>query len=112
MSACWDERYINWSDFGVKKNAWYIQYMGKVLLAAVFGPHLCWWKSHLFCCILPCHKFGYRIFLKYMDGTVRPQQKAGFSTEKEANAARDNLPKTDCQILDGMIYEAPSVRFF
>lgn len=34
-------------------------------------------------------KFGYRIFLKYMDGTVRPQQKAGFSTEKEANAARD-----------------------
>ena len=34
-------------------------------------------------------KFGYRVFLKYMDGTVRPQQKAGFSTEKEANAARD-----------------------
>jgi len=34
-------------------------------------------------------KFGYRVFLKYMDGTVRPQQKAGFPTEKEANAARD-----------------------
>lgn len=57
-------------------------------------------------------KFRYRIFLKYMDGTVRPQQKAGFSTEKEANADRDNLPKTDCRILDGIIYEAPSVRFF
>lgn len=27
--------------------------------------------------------------LEYMDGTVRPQQKAGFDTEKEANAARD-----------------------
>lgn len=34
-------------------------------------------------------KFGYRVFLKYMDGTVRPQQKAGFPTEKEANVARD-----------------------
>ncbi len=34
-------------------------------------------------------KYGYRVFLKYMDGTVRPQQKAGFETEKEANAARD-----------------------
>lgn len=34
-------------------------------------------------------KFGYRVFLKYMDGTVRPQQKAGFQTEKEANASRD-----------------------
>lgn len=34
-------------------------------------------------------KYGYRVFLKYMDGTVRPQQKAGFEIEKEANAARD-----------------------
>ncbi|MDO4321257.1 MAG: site-specific integrase [Lachnospiraceae bacterium] len=34
-------------------------------------------------------RFGYRVFLKYMDGTVRPQQKAGFLTEKEASAARD-----------------------
>ena len=34
-------------------------------------------------------KIGYRVFLKYMDGTVRPQQKAGFQTEKEANASRD-----------------------
>lgn len=34
-------------------------------------------------------KFGYRVFLIYMDGSKRPQQKAGFETEKEANAARD-----------------------
>ncbi|MDO5408185.1 MAG: site-specific integrase [Eubacteriales bacterium] len=34
-------------------------------------------------------KFGYRVILKYMDGSERPQQKSGFETEKEANAARD-----------------------
>lgn len=34
-------------------------------------------------------KFGYRVFLIYMDRSKKPQQKAGFSTEKEANAARD-----------------------
>ncbi len=34
-------------------------------------------------------KFGYRVFLIYMDGSKKPQQKAGFATEKEANAARD-----------------------
>lgn len=34
-------------------------------------------------------KFGYRVILKYMDGSERPQQKAGFETEKEANAARE-----------------------
>lgn len=34
-------------------------------------------------------KFGYRVILKYMDGSERPQQKAGFETEKAANAARE-----------------------
>lgn len=34
-------------------------------------------------------KFVYRVILKYMDGSERPQQKAGFETEKEANAARE-----------------------
>ena len=35
-------------------------------------------------------KFGYRVVLKYIDGTERTQQKSGFRTEKESNAARDN----------------------
>ena len=35
-------------------------------------------------------KFGYRVVLKYIDGTERTQQKSGFKTDKEANAARDN----------------------
>ena len=34
-------------------------------------------------------KYGYRVILKYMDGSSRQQQKAGFETEKEANAVRD-----------------------
>lgn len=34
-------------------------------------------------------KYGYRVILKYMDGSERLQQKSGFSTEKEANTARD-----------------------
>lgn len=34
-------------------------------------------------------KFGYRVFLKYMDESIRPQQKAGFENEKEASIARD-----------------------
>lgn len=34
-------------------------------------------------------KFGYRVILKYMDGSERSQQKAGFKTVKEANAARE-----------------------
>ncbi|MCC8138742.1 MAG: site-specific integrase [Lachnospiraceae bacterium] len=34
-------------------------------------------------------KYGYRVILKYMDGTERTQQKAGFVSEKEANASRD-----------------------
>ena len=27
--------------------------------------------------------FGYRVFLKYADGSEKPQQKSGFKTEKE-----------------------------
>ena len=33
--------------------------------------------------------FGYRIFLKYPDGSEKTQQKSGFGTEKEANKARE-----------------------
>ena len=33
--------------------------------------------------------FGYRVFLKYPDGSEKPQQKSGFKTEKEANKARE-----------------------
>ena len=29
-------------------------------------------------------KFGYRVVLKYIDGTERTQQKSGFKTDKEA----------------------------
>ena len=34
-------------------------------------------------------KYGYRVILKYMDGSECSQQKAGFLTEKDANVARD-----------------------
>ncbi len=34
-------------------------------------------------------KFGYRVFLIYMDGSKTVQQKSGFSSPKEAAAARD-----------------------
>jgi integrase len=34
-------------------------------------------------------KFGYRVFLIYMDGSKISQQKSGFATEKEANEARE-----------------------
>lgn len=34
-------------------------------------------------------KYGYRVILKYMDGSERSQQKAGFLAEKDANVARD-----------------------
>lgn len=33
--------------------------------------------------------FGYRVFLRYPDGSEKPQQKSGFKTEKEANKARE-----------------------
>ena len=34
-------------------------------------------------------KYGYRVELRYGDGTVKTQQKAGFTTKREANSARD-----------------------
>ena len=33
--------------------------------------------------------FGYRIFLKYQDGSEKVQQKSGFKSKKEANKARE-----------------------
>lgn len=33
--------------------------------------------------------FGYRVFLKYPDGSEKTQQKSGFKTEKEAVKARE-----------------------
>ena len=52
-------------------------------------------------------KYGYRVFLKYMDGTVRTQQKAGFETEKEANSARD---KTVGELYSGTYVVYANVR--
>lgn len=42
--------------------------------------------------------FGYRVFLKYPDGSEKPQQKSGFKTKKEANKARD---KTIAELYNG-----------
>ena len=39
--------------------------------------------------------FGYRIFLKYLDGSEKAQQKSGFKTEKEANR-RERRPLQNC----------------
>lgn len=48
-------------------------------------------------------KWGYRVFLIFMDGSQIPQQKSGFLTEKEANVAREKtigaLAKTDEDLL-------------
>ena len=52
-------------------------------------------------------KFGYRVFLIYMDGSKKPQQKAGFDTEKEANAARD---KTIGELYSGTYVVYANVR--
>ena len=56
-------------------------------------------------------KYGYRVILKYMDGSERPQQKSGFATEKEANAARD---KTIGELYAGtyVVYSNVSVKEF
>ncbi len=56
-------------------------------------------------------KFGYRVFLIYMDGSKKPQQKAGFATEKEANAARD---KTIGELYSGtyVVYANVQVKDF
>ena len=40
--------------------------------------------------VMPIKKsWGYRVILKYMDDSQRVQQKSGFTTEKEANEARN-----------------------
>ncbi len=56
-------------------------------------------------------KYGYRVILKYMDGTERTQQKAGFVSEKEANAARD---RTLGGLYSGkyVVYESVRVKDF
>ena len=49
-------------------------------------------------------KYGYRVFLKYMDGSVRPQQKAGFENEQKASRTRDKAI--------GELYTIPAEDFF
>jgi len=50
--------------------------------------------------------YGYRVVLKYLDGTEKTQQRAGFHTKREANAARD---KTIAELLyhDSAKMQAP-----
>lgn len=56
-------------------------------------------------------KYGYRVVLKYVDGSERSQQKSGFKTEKEANAARD---KTIGELYSGtyIVYANVKVKDF
>lgn len=56
-------------------------------------------------------KFGYRVVLKYMDGSDRSQQKSGFNSEKEAKAARE---KTVGELYAGtyIVYENVKVSEF
>lgn len=51
--------------------------------------------------------YGFRIFLKYADGTERPIQKSGFKTEKEANQARE---KTIAELYNGTFVVYPNVK--
>lgn len=55
--------------------------------------------------------YGYRIFLKYADGSEKPQQKSGFKTEKEANKARE---KTIAELYNGtfVVYAKVKVSDF
>lgn len=55
--------------------------------------------------------FGYRIFLKYQDGSEKPQQKSGFKTEKEAKKARE---KTIAELYNGtfIVYSKVKVAEF
>lgn len=55
--------------------------------------------------------FGYRVFLKYQDGSEKPQQKSGFKTEKEANKARE---KTIAELYNGtyVVYSKVKVADF
>lgn len=51
--------------------------------------------------------FGYRIFLKYPDGSEKAQQKSGFKTEKEVNKARE---KTIAELYNGTFIVYSKVR--
>ena len=55
--------------------------------------------------------FGYRVFLKYADGSEKPQQKSGFKTEKEANKARE---RTIAELYNGtyIVYAKVKVADF
>ena len=55
--------------------------------------------------------FGYRIFLKYRDGSEKPYQKSGFKTEKEANKAKE---KTIAELYSGtfIVYSKVKVSEF
>ena len=55
--------------------------------------------------------FGYRVFLRYPDGSEKPQQKSGFKTEKEANKARE---KTIAELYNGtfVVYAKVNVADF
>ncbi len=55
--------------------------------------------------------FGYRVFLRYPDGSEKPQQKSGFKTEKEANKARE---KTIAELYNGtfVVYTKVNVSDF
>ncbi len=55
--------------------------------------------------------FGYRGFLKYPDGSEKPQQKSGFKTEREANKARE---KTIAELYNGtfVVYAKVNVADF
>lgn len=67
------------------------------------------WRVSL---IMPVRSgFGYRVFLKYSDGSEKPQQKSGFLTEKEANKARD---KTIAELYNGtyVVYAKVKVADF
>lgn len=44
------------------------------------------------------NSYGYRVILKYMDGSEKTQQKAGFPTKKEAEKARE---KTIAELYNG-----------
>ncbi len=55
--------------------------------------------------------FGYRVFLRYPDGSEKPQQKSGFKTEKEANKERE---KTIAELYNGtfVVYAKVNVSDF
>ena len=55
--------------------------------------------------------YGFRVILMYMDGTTKVQQKSGFKTEKEANAARD---RTVAELYGGtyIVHNNVTVREF